>query len=312
MERVTDGNRELQAFLQRMAGYCLTGITREHALFFCHGTGGNGKSTFLDILSSILGLEDYAQTADAEIFTAGRKDQHSTEIARLRGARLVITTETEQGRAWSEKRIKEMTGGDAITANFMRQDKFTFKPEFKLLMAGNHKPRIRNVNEAIRRRLHLIPFTVKIPEEQKDKDLADKLKAERGAILQWMIAGCLQWQVMGLQPPEMVRAATDDYLEDEDSKATWFKECCKAVRSGSADEKSLFASWRNWAMEANEMPGTQRAFAEWFSQNRFECGRNSSNMKVWYGINLINSRFGTPVNVENEILEFPKKRQLKD
>lgn len=158
LDRATGGDPDLAAFLQRVAGYCLTGSTRDHALFFFYGTGGNGKGVFLNTLIGIFG--DYATTSPMETFTASVGDRHPTDLAMLRGARLVTAQETEEGRQWAESKIKSLTGGDPITARFMRQDFFTFTPAFKLLIAGNHKPGLRNVDEAMRRRFHLVPFTV--------------------------------------------------------------------------------------------------------------------------------------------------------
>ena len=163
LKRVTGDDIELQSFLQRVAGYALTGSTTEHALFFLFGTGANGKSVFLSTIAGI--LADYHRTAPIETFTASSIDHHPTDLAGLRGARLVTATETEEGRRWAEARIKALTGGDQIAARFMRQDYFEFVPQFKLVIAGNHKPGLRSVDEAIRRRLNLIPFTVTIPAE---------------------------------------------------------------------------------------------------------------------------------------------------
>jgi len=176
LDRVTSGNSELQEFLQRVIGYCLTGSTRENALFFCYGTGANGKSVFLSTIAGVLG--DYAKTAPASAFTASNTEQHPTDLAGLRGARFVTAIETEDGRWWAEAKIKSLTGGDRIAARFMRQDFFEYVPQLKLVVAGNHKPGLRNVDEAIRRRLHLIPFTVTIPESERDPELPEKLKAE--------------------------------------------------------------------------------------------------------------------------------------
>lgn len=161
LDRITAGDGSLQDFLRRVAGYALTGITREHALFFGFGTGANGKGTFLNTLTAILG--GYASVAQMETFTASPFDRQPADLATLRGARLVTSQETEEGRRWAEARIKALTGGDPITARFMRQDFFTFTPTFKLFIAGNHKPALRAVDEAIRRRFHLIPFEVAIP-----------------------------------------------------------------------------------------------------------------------------------------------------
>ena len=179
LREITGGDAELQAYLQRAVGYCLTGSVREHALFFAHGPGGNGKGVFLNTVAAILG--DYATVASMDSFTATHTDRHPTDMAMLRGARLVTAQETEEGRRWAEARIKALTGGDPITARFMRQDFFTYQPQFKLFVAGNHKPSLRNIDDAIRRRLHLIPFTFK--PARPDRDLPEKLKPEWPAIL---------------------------------------------------------------------------------------------------------------------------------
>lgn len=152
--RVTAGSRDLQQYLQRVAGYALTGLTTEHALFFLYGLGANGKSVFVNTIAGILG--EYHRTAPIETFTATSLDRHPTDLAGLRGARLVTASETEEGRRWAESRIKQMTGGDKIAARFMRGDFFEFAPQFKLLIAGNHKPGLRSVDEAIRRRFNLM------------------------------------------------------------------------------------------------------------------------------------------------------------
>ena len=168
----------MQAYLRRIAGYCLTGSVSEHALFFLHGPGGNGKGVLVNTITDISG--NYATVASMDTFTASQTDRHPTDMAMLRGARLVTAQETEEGRCWAESKIKSLTGGDPVTARFMRQDFFTYQPTFKLVIVGNHRPGIRNVDDAMRRRLHLIPFTYKPP--RPDKDLPERLKAERPGI----------------------------------------------------------------------------------------------------------------------------------
>jgi putative DNA primase/helicase len=171
----------------------LTAATRDHALFFGYGTGANGKSVLLSTVAGILG--DCHKTAPIETFIASNVDRHPTDLAMLRGARLVTATETEEGRQWAESRIKSLTGGDRVSARFMRQDFFEYTPQFKLFIAGNHRPGLRSVDEAIRRRFHLIPFAVTIPAEERDGELTEKLKAEWPGILAWIVAGCLNWAV---------------------------------------------------------------------------------------------------------------------
>jgi putative DNA primase/helicase len=260
LERIFGGDRELIAFIQRVCGYSLTGITREHALFFGHGTGANGKSVFVSTVAGILG--DYATTAPMETFTSSGTDRHPTELAGLRGARLVTASETEEGRRWNETRIKSLTGGERIAARFMRQDFFEFTPQFKLLIVGNHKPGLRGVDEAIRRRMNLIPFTVTIPAEERDERLSEKLRAEWPGILQWMVDGCAEWEGEGLAQPEAVREATDAYLAAEDALAEWMREKCHRSATSYALTSDLFASWKSWAEAAGEPVGTQKRFSQ--------------------------------------------------
>jgi putative DNA primase/helicase len=260
LDRITDGQSELQAFLQRVIGYCLTGSVCEHTLFFLYGTGSNGKSVFLSTIAGLLG--DYSKTAPASAFTATSTEQHPTDVAGLRGARFVTAIETEDGRWWAEAKIKSLTGGDPITARFMRQDFFEYLPQFKLLVAGNHKPGLRSVDEAIRRRLHLIPFTVTIGEQERDPDLAEKLKEEYPGILQWAIEGCLMWQREGLNPPTIVRNATSDYLAAEDAIGRWIDDRCSLGDGYWTAGGSLFADWQHWCEGTGERPGTQKRFTQ--------------------------------------------------
>src|SRR5262249_36251285 len=166
LDRVMGGDAALVSFLQRVAGYALTGLTREHALFFCFGTGANGKTTFINAITRCAG--DYHRTAPMETFTDSKSERHPTDLAGMRGARLVTAVEIEEGRRWAESKIKALTGGDRISARFMRQDFFEYVPQFKLIMAGNHKPGLQSVDEAIRRRFNLIPFTITIPLAERD------------------------------------------------------------------------------------------------------------------------------------------------
>jgi putative DNA primase/helicase len=260
MREITGGDEELQGFLQRWCGYALTGSTKEHALGFGFGTGANGKSVFTGTVIGI--LADYAITAPIETFTVTSTEQHPTELARLRGARLVVATETEEGRRWAESKIKMLTGGDKTAARFMRQDFFEFTPQFKLWIVGNHKPGLRSVNEAIRRRFLLVPFNVVIPARERDADLAAKLKSEWPGILRWMVEGALAWQRDGLAPPAAVSDATAAYLEGEDAVALWLDECTAPDVNGWASSSSLFRSWKEWSEDAGEYTGTQRRFSQ--------------------------------------------------
>lgn len=246
--QATKGDDQLIGFLKRWFGYCLTGSTREHALFFGYGPGGNGKSVLLNTVARILG--DYAVVAAMETFTASHGDKHPTDLAMLRGARLVTATETEEGRAWAESRIKQMTGGDPVSARFMRQDFFTYRPQFKITIAGNNKPVLRNVDEAARRRFNIVPFLHK--PEKKDLDLEAKLEAEWPAILAWMIDGCLAWQADGLTKPDVVNAATAEYFEAQDHFGRWLAECCIIEGTLSTKPAALLKSFQDWCQANGE------------------------------------------------------------
>jgi len=249
LEEITGGDRELVRFLRQWCGYCLTGDTREHALLFGFGPGGNGKSVFLNTVANIMG--SYALTAGMETFSASSQDRHTTELARLRGARMVSASETEEGRAWAETRVKQITGGDRITARFMRQDDFTFLPQFKLTIVGNNKPVLKNVDDAARRRFNVVPFLHKpaVP----DKLLETNLEAEWPAILRWAIEGCLDWQMNGLIRPSVVNEATDDYFQAQDYFSRWLAECCDLIPTMSTKPSHLWHSFQQWC-QANGEP----------------------------------------------------------
>jgi putative DNA primase/helicase len=214
----------------------------------------------MNTVANILG--DYHRNAPIETFTATRNEQHPTELAMLRGARLVTATETEEGRHWAESRIKMLTGGEKISARFMRQDFFAYTPQFKLIISGNHKPGLRSVDEAIRSRLNLVPFTVFIPLEERDLKLSEKLKDEWPGILTWMINGCLEWQRDGLAPPPAVQAATTEYLEAEDTVQLWINEHCEIGRKYYSLFSTLYTDWKIWAEAHGEYVLPAKRFAE--------------------------------------------------
>jgi putative DNA primase/helicase len=282
--KVTGGETELASFLQRIFGYALTGSVEEHALFFLYGKGQNGKSVFILAISGALG--DYHKQAPIEMFTESKTDRHPTELAALMGARLVTAVEPEQGRRWSETRIKQLTGGDEISARFMRQDFFDYSPQFKLFIAGNHKPGLRSVDKAMTRRMNIVPFAVTIPDAEKVKDLADILLADEGpGILQWAIDGCLDWRKNGLAPPAAVTNATANYLKTEDVLQSWLNERC--VRDGTAATLSslLFEDWKRWTEKRNEFAGSNKAFAQLLEGLDFEKSHSRDGAR-WKGLRL--------------------------
>jgi putative DNA primase/helicase len=278
LKEATRDDAALIRFLQQWCGYCLSGDTREHALLFIFGDGGNGKGTFLNTVSRILG--DYATVAAMETFTASYQDHHPTDLAMLRGARLVYVSETEEGRAWAENRIKALTGGDPISARFMRQDFFTFWPQFKITVIGNHKPVLRNVDDANRRRFNLAPFTFK--PDNPDLQLQEKLVPEYPAILRWIIDGALDWQKNGLVRPDVVKAATNAYFVEEDTVRQWVEDCCNTSTQPPhyADTNaSLFASWKNYANARGEDAGKAKGFSEKMQRLGFMPIKNQHSIR---------------------------------
>ena len=281
LERAHEGIASTIAYLQRYAGYCATGETKEHALAFLYGTGRNGKGVFLETIGGILG--DYARTASMDTFTEQKNPAHSTELARLHGARLVVTEEAAQGSRWNEGRVKHMTGGGKITAHYMRQDDFEFTPSFKLLVAANHKPMLRSVDEAIKSRIHLVHFNVTIPPEERDKDLLKKLESEWPQILGWMLDGCAEWQRTGLAVPGSILDATEKYVESEDVLGAWLEECCD--RTGDAEGRALYESYRKWCERQGEHAWSRRAWSNTMLERGFDQ-RKSLGQRMFVGISL--------------------------
>jgi putative DNA primase/helicase len=289
LKKITDNNYELEAYLGRIAGYALTGNVKEHAFFFFYGSGRNGKSTFVDTLLKIYG--DYALTSPMTTFMASRNSDHPTELARLQGARLTVSQETESGKHWSESRIKAITGGDPITARFMRQDYFTFSPQFKLIITGNHKPLLSNVDEAMRRRLQLVPFNVTITDTEQDSDLPNKLLSEASGILSWAIQGCLNWQNEGLSPPDIVKQASDDYFEEEDLIQLWIDDCCMTGNEYIEQSTNLYKSHKNWLERSGEFVISQKKFSRSLIDHDFRAVRNKTGQRAFKGISLNQTDF---------------------
>ena len=283
--QIFDGDQDLIAFVQRMLGYCLTGVTREHALFFCYGLGGNGKGTLLNTFAGILG--DYATTAPKGMFEEAKSERHPTDLAGLRGARAVISQETEQGTRWAETLVKTLTGGDPVAARFMRQDFFEYVPAFKLLISGNHKPQLRDVTEAMRRRLHFIPFNRTIGKAERDTELAEKLKPEWPAILRWAIDGCLEWQRIGLAPPAAVREATSAYFVEQDAVAGFLAENCMTDKPNAVEETGeLFSRFTAWCDYKGKTRISTMAFVAKIDEHGFKRGRDRTGRSQFRGIRM--------------------------
>ena len=270
LHEATGGDADLVGFLQRFGGYTLTGDTREHALMFIHGDGGNGKSVWLNTLAGIMG--SYAKTAALDALTATKSERHPTDVAMLHGARLVSASETEEGRSWAEAKVKALTGGDPITARFMRQDFFTFKPRFKLIVIGNHQPALDNPDAASKRRFNIVPFVHK--PDTPDKQLEDRLRREWPGILRWLITGCLAWQQDGLRPPQVVTDATAKYFTEQDRVGQWIDQFCDLGGRGlNAPSSELFSSWSFYAHSVGEKPNTSKWLVDALRRHGCEIGK---------------------------------------
>ena len=258
--RALAGDDELFHFIRRAVGYALTGSVQEHALFFCYGNGANGKSTFLGTLHSLLG--DYGSPAPrGMLFRSRGTDRHPTELAMLHGLRYVTCSEIEEGQAFDEALVKDLTGGDPISARRMNEDFWSFFPTHKLWLAGNHQPVVRGDDEGIWRRMRLIPFTVTIPEAERDATLAEQLRAELPGILAWAVRGAVEWAQGGLQAPATVRSATARYRSDNDVLGQFFRECVKFDASAVIARARLREMYELWCREIGCEPVGPRRLA---------------------------------------------------
>ena len=286
LHEITQGDAELVAYLQRLIGYTLLGEIPEHAFAFLLGPGKNGKSVLLGTAAAMLG--DYATTAMADVFTVGRNDQHPTHLASLRGARMVIVSETEAGVPWAESRLKALTAGDRIAARVMRGDPFEFTPAFTLWVAGNHRPVLRNPDAAMRRRMHLIPLTFVPP--NPDLDLDKALRAELPGIMAWAVQGCLLWQANRLSPPPIVTSSTDDYFEEQDNLTSWFAERCERRPAANVASRALFSDWKKWSLERGEEAGTEKKFSE--NLQRLAVKKKTAKGAVFVDLRLLPNEAG--------------------
>lgn len=283
LNEITQGQRELAAYLQRLVGYALTTDTREQMLALFYGEGANGKGTFIKTVTAIMG--GYAKGSPIELFMEAKNDRHPTELANLKGARLVTSQEIDEGRVWSESRIKSLTGEDTITARYMRGDFFDFEPTHKLILSANNKPRFGKIDHAIRRRMQLVPFLAKFEGLVKDGSLKFQLWREAPGILQWMIDGALAWQESGLAVPAIVVDATKDYLDSEDLEMQWIEECC--VREPQAEEmlSILFKSWVQFAGDRHGKMRRDRDLSDRLQREGIKRHKTMNGVMMW-GIRL--------------------------
>ena len=283
LNEIFDGNAELIRFVQRAVGYSLTGDTSEQCLFILYGSGANGKSTFIETVRALLG--DYARQADSSAFLVRRNDTATNDLARLSGARFVSASETGIGRSFNEVIIKQLTGGEPITARFLYGEFFEFLPVLKIWMATNHKPTIKGTDDGIWRRIRLIPFNVTIPQNRQDPQLIAKLQDELPGILNWALKGCLAWQTERLSEPDAVANSTADYRQEQDQLGPFFDDCCAFDESSEVMTADLWTAYKTWCESSGEKPVNTKTMAAGLRSRGCQSGRDS-NGRLWKGLAL--------------------------
>jgi putative DNA primase/helicase len=290
---------DLIEYVKRVIGHGMTGDVREQILPILWGKGANGKSTFINVILAMLG-EDYAVKASRDLFMARKADSHPTQMARLFGRRIVVCTETQEGGRLDEGLVKELTGGDPITARRMREDYWQFSPTHKPILVTNHKPEIRGADEGIRRRLRLVPFDVRFwnaddaeerakglpPDLMQDKELQAKLMRELPGVLNWAIEGCLAWQRDGLGLPGAVKAATSGYIAEQDRLQAFIaEECVIGGPDFRVRANMLYVRYAGWCKQTGEEPCSMRKFGEMIDGT--EGVKKKVSNGTWYtGITL--------------------------
>jgi putative DNA primase/helicase len=287
LAEIFGGNCGLTDFVRRACGYALTGSVSEQKLFFLHGSGANGKTTFLETLMYVMG--GYARRLAPSLLFAASRDMHPTGLADLKGSRLAVTTEVEFGKRLAEAVVKELTGGDRLAARRMRQDSFEFEPTHKVFMCGNHLPVVRGSDHAIWRRIVLIPFSVTIPEERQDKDLTGKLRAEAAGILNWLVTGCLEWQKKGLGEPCDVTTATRAYRSDMDALGVFLSDHCVLTPKAQTTSADLYKAYGQWCEKNSEYPMSACALGLGLKEHGLKQKRTKLG-RTWQGICLKGKR----------------------
>jgi putative DNA primase/helicase len=278
---IMQGNADMVAFLQRVVGYALSGETSEQVFFILFGSGANGKTTFVRTIGDMLG--DYAAHTETETLMVKAGGRPSNDVARLRGARFVTATEIAEGRWLDEPRMKQMTGGDRITARLLYHEHFEFVSEFKLLLSVNHKPRIRGTDHSIWRRVRVIPFPVIFTEP--DPSLLDRLRHEASGILTWAVKGFTDWRAQGLAAPAEVVNATRDYRAEEDVFSRFIAERCYSQSSAYVGSSVLYRAYLDWCEQNAEVALTQHAVARRLNERGHKSKKSNGTIR-WPGLGV--------------------------
>ncbi len=305
LESVFRNDQDLITFVQRAAGYSLTGDTSEHVFFILHGCGRNGKSTLLTMLRAITG--DYAQQVRTETIMEKKYNNSTNDLAELRGTRLATAVETTAGRKLAEDVVKNVTGGDPIRARFLYKENFEYVPQFKLWLACNHKPRIDGTDEGIWSRVRLLPFDVRYQDADapegpyKDTKLTQKLQAEAPGILAWAVQGCLDWQKNGLNKPSKVMSATDGYRADMDYLGAFLGEVCVLLPQAHTGSTELYNAYCAWSERNKERAMSLRRFSLALSERGSVQKTLLHGRYIWRGIGLIEREMGDGVTFKGHL-----------
>lgn len=280
LNKIFEADSAKIAFIRRIVGYCMTGRTNEQVFFFFFGHGANGKSTLLRIIERLLGADLAKQTPAETLMAKAQNSKQSNDLARLQGVRAVIANEVEDGSFLAESLIKQISGEDVITARYLFKEYFEFRPEFKLIIAGNHKPIIKGTDNGIWRRIVMVNFAVSIPPSEQDPDLFKKLEAELPGILNWAIHGCLEWQASGLDVPKSVANDVQNYREEMDWIGQWLADCCITGTSKTIKANDLYYCYTEWAKSNGMHPSTSTAFGRKLTERGFTKIRRADG--YWY------------------------------
>ena len=284
LQKTLGGNQNLIAYLRRVTGYILTGLTSEHKVFFASGPGGTTKTTTCKVFQGLLG--DYAIKTAHEMLMQKPVGVHSTEITDLRGCRLALTIEIQEGRRIAESLFKELTGGDSIRARRMYADTVQWEPSHKIIMAANHLPVVHETDWGFWRRIALVPFEHLISDEERIDDYHAELLKEAPGILGWALAGCVEWQKIGLAEPDEVKSATRAYRTDQDILGEWLDEACVVGPKCEATNPQLRDSYEDWCKHAGEKPLGSKTFSKRLEEKGFIRQRTGSRGRFWRGVGI--------------------------
>ena len=303
LNKITLNNQGLIRFLQRIVGYCLTGRTGEHKLLFFFGSGANGKTTFIKAIQGIMG--NYAIKTDSELLIAKPAGAHSTDRADLKGCRLAITIEIQEGRHMAEAMVKELTGSDSITARKLYENNQTFEPTHKIILAANHKPVVSDTTIALWRRIDLIPFNYRFTDEERVKDYHEiLLDEERDGIFMWALEGCREWQKIGLMEPPEVLVATKEYKTESDILEDFIADCCIVELQEEVTNKELRGAYKKWCQENGEKEISSKAFSQRLQEKGFIRDKSGSKGRYWHGLGISAALEATQGRIGADKMQF--------